>query len=436
MALTTGTPRIGLATASGLVVASMIGSGVFVTSGFMAKDLGPAAILIGWLVGGLLAACGAVCYAAVAAHLPKSGGEYRYLHDLYHPFAGYLAGWVSILFAFAAPIAMAAMAAGAYADVLFARGSAMPVALFLVIGLGIVQATGLRLGELVQNLGVGLKVLTILVFLGGALFSGVLDPARALPTASGLHGLVSLPFAIGQIYIGFAYAGWSAAVYMASEVKDPVRNVPKAMLVGCGFVTVLYLLLNFVFIAALSPADLLKVAHSQANSLTLGHLVAVRMLGETGGRLASGMVFLVLVSTICAMSMTGPRVCDEMARDGFLPGWARWKEGPLGGLGPVGLMTVLSAVMLVSNTFETLLNAVGVIIAVTGALSASAVIRIHGRWIPRGLAVALALFLVGVVWSVVGSLIAYPQTIGWAALTLGLASAFYAWQRRTSRAIA
>ncbi|HEY9857157.1 MAG TPA: amino acid permease, partial [Stenomitos sp.] len=403
---TSAPQRLGLVSAAGLVVASMIGSGVFVTSGFLAKDLPPAAILIGWLMGGVLAACGALCYAAVAAAIPKSGGEYRYLHDLYHPYAGFLAGWICIVFGFAAPIAMAAMAAGAYAEVLVRPGLALPVALFLVLALGLVQATGLKWGTLIQNAGVLLKVATILLFLGGALFSGLLDPACALPTPALPHSLLSVPFAIGQIYIGFAYTGWSASVYLASEVHDPVRNVPRAMLLGCGVVTLLYLLLNFVFVTTLSPAEFLQAAGSQTGSITLGHLVATRMLGAVGGRFASLMVFLVLLSTVTALSMTGPRVCDAMARDGFLPDWARWKEGRLGGLGSVGLLTGLAAVMLVSNTFETLLNSVGVTLAIFGAMCACAVIRLKAM--TPGLWVALTVYLLGVGWSVAGSLYAYP----------------------------
>lgn len=420
--------RLGLSSAVGLVVASMIGSGVFVTSGFLARDLSPAAILLGWLVGGVLAACGAICYATVAAAIPRNGGEYRYLHDLYHPYAGFLAGWISIVFGFAAPIAMAAMAAGAYADVLVRPGLALPVALFLVLALGVVQASGLKWGTLIQNASVALKVATLLLFLGGALWSGLLEPAHTLPTPGLAGSLLSVPFATGLIYIGFAYTGWSASVYLASEVRDPARNVPRAMLLGCGLVTLLYLVLNFVFVAALSPAELAAAATSQTGSITLGHMVAVRMLGETGGRFASLMVFLVLVSSVCALSMTGPRVCDAMARDGFLPGWARWRDGTLGGLGSVGLVTVLAAAMLLTNTFETLLNSVGVTLAIFGAMSACAVLKLKAMTPP--LWIALAVYLLGSAWSVAGSLYAYPMTLLWALLTVAVASGFYWFARR------
>ncbi len=430
-ALTGAFPRqIGVLTAAGLVVASMIGSGVFVTAGFMAKDLSPAAILAGWLFGGILAACGAYCYAAVAERIPRSGGEYRFLYDVFHPLAGYMAGWISIVFGFAAPIAMAAMAAGAYSDVLLAKGSAVPVALALVIGLGLVQATGLKWGTPIQNLGVILKVVTILVFIAGAFASGALDPGRALPGPGTARSLVSMPFAIGQIYIGFAFAGWSAVVYLASEVREPARNVPRAMLLGCGIVTLVYLLLNFVFVTVLSPAELTDIARTQDKSLTLGHLVAIRILGETGGRLASWMVLLILVSTVCAMTMTGPRVCDAMARDGLLPGWAKWGRGKLGGAGPVGLQTSIAVLLLVSNTYEALLNAVGVTLAIFGAMTACAILKLDGRKIKPSVAIALAVFLLGVGWSVVGSLMYAPGTILWAVATLVIAAGFYRVSRK------
>jgi APA family basic amino acid/polyamine antiporter len=202
------------------------------------------------------------------------------------------------------------------------------------------------------------------------------------------------------------------------------------MLLGCGIVTAVYLLLNYVFVTVLSPAELQAVATAEDKSLTLGHLVAIRMLGETGGRLASAMVCLILVSTVCALTMTGPRVIDAMARDGFLPSWARWGPGGLGGIGPVGLQTAIAAALLLSNTYETLLNAVGVTLAIFGALAASAVIKLEGRSMRPGIAAALGVFLLGVVWSVTGSLIHSPLTIAWALLTLLVATAFYVWARK------
>lgn len=421
---------IGLMSAAGLAVATMIGSGVFVTSGLLAKDLTPAAILLEWLIGGVLAACGATCYAAVAAHVPRSGGEYRFLHDLYHPFAGYAAGWITIVFGFAAPIAMAAMAAGAYAEALGARGLAMPFAVALVLALGAVQAFGLKWGSILQNAGVVIKLATVLLFVGAALFSGILDPLRAVPSLETLGELKTAPFAVGQIYVSFAFTGWSAAVYLASEVKDPERNVPRAMWLGCGLVAALYLLLNFVFVTALGPAELVRVAGAEASALTLGHLVAMKLLGPTGGVVASGMILAVLISSVVAMSMTGPHVCAEMAKDGYLPAWARWREGRWGGAGPVGLVMVLAALMTVTNSFETLLGAVGVTLSIFGALSASAILRIEGLRPGAWRLTALSLYLLGVGWGVVSTLRAFPITVVWMLLTLLVAAIAF---RVTSR---
>lgn len=429
------TKPLGLLSATGLVISSMIGSGVFVTSGFLAKDLDPSSILLSWLLGGVLAICGALCYAAVAQRIPENGGEYRYLHDLFHPLAGYLAGWVLIVFAFAAPMAMAAMAAGAYADVLTGRAIAMPVALFLLLAVGAVQAMGLKWGEIVQNLGVILKIGIILIFLGGALFSGIVDPTRALPTSETLATITSFPFAKAQIYVGFAFAGWSASVYLASQVKDPVRNVPRAMLLGLGAVTLTYLLLNFVFVTALSPAELLRATQSEGGIITLGHMVAVRLLGEVGGALASGMIFLILVSILIAMAMTGPWICDAMARDRYLPSWVRWTEGRMGGAGPVGLLTGLAVLLLLSNTFETMLNAVGVTLLIFGALSASAVLKIKGRAIEPWRLAALVVFLLGVSWSVLGSLVSDPMSLVWAGGALAVATVGYALTHRRRSAL-
>lgn len=421
---------LGLLSATGLVISSMIGSGVFVTSGFLAKDLDPAAILLSWLLGGFLAICGALCYSAVASRIPENGGEYRYLHDLYHPLAGYVAGWVSFIFGFAAPMAMAAMAAGAYAEVLTEKAIAMPVAILVLLSVGAVQAAGLKWGELSQNAGVLLKLLIIVVFLGGALFAGITDPSRAIPTMQTLGSIASVPFATAQNSICFAFAGWSSAVYLAAEVKNPERNVPRAMILGLAAVTLLYLLLNFVFVTTLTPAELQQAVQSEGGSITLGHLVAVRLLGEIGGRVASAMIFLILVSVIIAMAMAGPWISDAMARDRYLPSWAAWKSGPWGGLGPVGLLTGMALLFLLTNTFETMLNAVGVTLSLFGALSASAILRVKGAAIPKWLYGVLAFYLLSIAWIVGGSLIAYPMTLLWAAATLAVASVFYVATRR------
>lgn len=429
------TTPLGLFSATGLVISSMIGSGVFITSGFLAKDLDPAAILLSWLLGGLLAACGAMCYSAVAAHIPQSGGEYRYLHDLYHPMAGYLAGWVLLVFGFAAPIALAALAAGAFAEVLTGRAIAMPVGVLVLLAVGVVQAAGLKWGGLVQNIGVLLKLGIILLFLAGALFSGITEPLHALPTVQTLNNLTSVPFATAQNYVGFAFTGWSATVYLASQVKDPVKNVPRAMFLGLGSVTILYLLLNFVFVTTLSPAELQQATQSEGGSITLGHLVAVRLLGETGALLASGMTFLILVSVIIAMTMSGPWIADAMARDRYLPSWARWREERWGGAGPVGLLMAIALILLVSDTFEVMLNAAGVTIALFGVLSSSAVLKIKGKAISKRLLLALSINLLGVIWSVTGSLIAFPKALLWTVLTLGGATILYfvtaRWRRAT-----
>lgn len=430
------TTPLGLFSATGLVISSMIGSGVFITSGFLASDLDPAAILLSWLLGGLLAACGAFCYSAVVAHIPQSGGEYRYLHDLYHPMAGYLAGWVLLIFGFAAPIALAALAAGAYAEVLTGRAIAMPIGLLVLFAVGAVQACGLKWGELVQNIGVLLKLGIILLFLAGALFSGITEPLHALPTAQTLGQLTSVPFATAQNYVGFAFTGWSASVYLASQVKDPVKNVPRAMFLGLGSVTLMYLLLNFVFVTTLSPAELQQTAQSAGGSVTLAHLVAVRLLGEFGGRLASGMIFLILVSVIIAMAMSGPWVADAMARDRYLPSWARWREERWGGAGPVGLLMGIAVILLVSGTFEILLNAAGITIALFGAMSASAILKVKGSALSKGLLIALGINLLGVIWSVTGSLIAFPKALLLTALTLGGASILYVATARWRRATA
>src|SRR6185436_17716177 len=179
--------RLGFVSASALVVASMIGAGVFTTSGFALADLGtPGRVLVAWVLGGVSAACGALCYGALARAIPESGGEYTYLARTLHPLAGFLAGWVSMLAGFTAPIAAAALGLEAYLDSTFAlEFDPRWTATAAILVAGALHGVRLRPGLVVQNAVVGLKLVLIAVFVGlGAWKLGAgprLDPAPAPP---------------------------------------------------------------------------------------------------------------------------------------------------------------------------------------------------------------------------------------------------------------
>lgn len=367
----------GLWSGVGLVAANMIGSGVFLSSGFMAQDMGPGTILVAWVLGAVLALAGAHAYAALARAVPRSGGEYRFLSDLWHPALGYLAGWASLLVGFSAPIAVNALAAGAYTSTLLPGTRPRPVAVGLVLALTALHATGLRLSTRTQNALVVLKASLLAVFVVAGLALGrAAWPEWTPPRASDVFP--AAPFALGLFYIAFAFSGWNAAAYAAEEFRRPSEDVPRAMLLGCALVGVLYLLVNWILVANLTPERAAAALGDEAGQVTLAHLVMRDVVGEAGARFVSVMMIAVFVSSMSAMMFAGPRVYAAMARDGFLPAILGGRAGhpPAGS---VALQGALAFVLIVAQGIRETLATVGGILTFFAALTALSVFRLRRR---------------------------------------------------------
>jgi APA family basic amino acid/polyamine antiporter len=307
---------LGLWSGMGLVAANMIGAGVFLSTGFMAQEMSPGWILIDWMTGMVLAMAGARAYAEAARLLPRSGGEYRYLSDLMHPLLGYLAGWASLLVGFAAPIAINAVGAAEFIGTVVAVPYPRALATALILVLAAFHSAGLVTSRWTQDLLIALKVLLLV----GFVLLGLVLGERSWPTwtpPAGTGDFDAAPFFGNLFWIAFAFTGWNAAAYTAGEFRNPVRDVPRAMILGCAAVGVLYLLVNWVFVANLTPDDASAVFKRE--NVTLAHEVARKLIGPTGAGLMSILVALAFFSAISAMTMVGPRVYATMAEDGFLP---------------------------------------------------------------------------------------------------------------------
>src|SRR5688500_9384030 len=247
----------------------MIGTGVFTTSGFLMRDLhSPPAVIAAWVIGGGTALCGALCDAELTAALPNNGAEYALLGTIYHPAVGFVAGWITLVVGFAAPIAASAIAFGVYLEKVFPPGSLpdgvraqLPLAsgLALIVITSVVHAVRVSVGSGFQNLFTGVKVALIAIFVAGGLLAG--DASRLVPEGARSLGsaLLSTELAVGLVFVSYAYTGWNAAAYVAGEVKVPERTLPLAFLIGTAVVTALYVGLNVVFLAA-APADRLAAS--------------------------------------------------------------------------------------------------------------------------------------------------------------------------------
>jgi APA family basic amino acid/polyamine antiporter len=299
---------IGFYTATAIVIANMIGTGVFTSLGFQAMEIQSGfALLTLWLIGGALALFGALSYAELAAAMPRSGGEYHYLSRIYHPIIGHTAGWISVTVGFSAPVALAAMAFGRYASTIYPVSPMLIASTIIIIVTGF-HAYSVKLGERFQVLTTILKLVTIISFcIAGILVNNIGDYSFA-PAQDAFKDIVSPAFAVSLIYVTYAFSGWNAATYVAEEITDPRKVLPKALFHGTWVVTALYLLLNFVFLRTISAEQL-------PGTLEVGALSANHVFGDTGGSIMSTMICLLLISTISAMTLAGPRVIHTIGED-------------------------------------------------------------------------------------------------------------------------
>ena len=300
---------ISLLTATAVVVSNMIGTGVFTSLGYQVGGLPSGfAILMLWFVGGVCAFCGALCYGELAAALPRSGGEYHFLSKIFHPSVGFLSGWLSVTVGFAAPIALAAMAFGKYFAAIFPYADASMWSVVMVLIVTMIHAGGIKVASGFQNTATWLKVLLILVFIGAGFWFAEGQPVHFTPQAGDLDLIGSNSFAVSLVYVMYAYAGWNAATYIVGEIRDPQKNVPKAVALGTLLVVGLYLALNAVFLYA-APMSALE------GNVDVGHIAAEHIFGIQGGKIMSGLICLGLASSISAMTWVGPRVMKTMGQD-------------------------------------------------------------------------------------------------------------------------
>lgn len=349
--------KLGRSTGIAIVVANMVGTGVFTSLGFQVLDIQSGfALLMLWVVGGLIALCGTLSYGELAAAMPRSGGEYHYLSQIYHPAVGFLSGWVSATVGFAAPTALAAMALGRYAQSIWPGASPVALSVGVVLLLTAVHATSSRAGSQLQVVVTAVKVLLILSFIGAGLLSATPQPLSFTPHAADWRQVLSPAFAISLIYVSYAYSGWNAAAYLTGEIDQPQRNLPQILLIGTAVVLFLYVGLNFVFLYATPLNEL-------AGQVEVGFVAATQLFGATGGRLMGGLIAALLVSTVSSMIFAGPRIVQVMGED--LPALRALAHTSRTGI-PVRAMLVqtgLCLLFILTSTFDKVLVYAGFVLS-------------------------------------------------------------------------
>jgi basic amino acid/polyamine antiporter, APA family len=422
-------PRHGLWSGVGVNIGVMIGTGVFVSAGFMAETMGPGAILLAWVVGGLLAMSGARAYAEVATRVPRSGGEYRFLTDLFHPWAGTLAGWTSLIAGFSAPVASSAATAGFFAATIFPGLDPTLVAVVIIGGNTLVHAFHHGVSKWTQDALAVAKVLLI----AGFIVAGLTLGSTAWPDFTPLR----LPddrvanFMAQLVFVMYAYTGWNSAVYAAEEYRDPARTVPRSMVIAAAAVMVIYVAVNWVLVANLTTVTARAFLAADTGKVTLGHLVTQDLLGPAGARVMSILVVLILVSSVSSMTVVGPRVYQVMARDGFMPrALAGTDDRPP--LLSVLLQGALSLAIFFTHTLAELIGNITVLLTMTSALTAASLFKLRPRPAPLAMAAAVV-YVAGSVWMLYAIFSSAPRTMLWPAIIVVVSTVAY-FALRPSRA--
>jgi APA family basic amino acid/polyamine antiporter len=432
--------RIGLTSATVLVVANMVGTGIFTTSGLVLAELGsPWALLLCWLLGGVFALTGALCYAELGAMLPRAGGEYVYLRESFGPLPAFVSGWISLIVGFSAPIAAAAIAFATYllgsdrapwltlelgGQPLLSLSPITALACASVILLSLAHAHSLQVGQGMQNLLTGFKVGIMLAFIvaGFWLGEGSLGHLGADATAAPGGGQL----AVALIFVAFAYSGWNAAAYVGGEIRRPERNLPLALILGTLLVILLYLLMNLVYLYALPPA-------AMSGGLEVGTAAATALFGAEIGRIVGLAIAIGLLSVMSAMIMAGPRVYFAMARDGLF--FRRFgqvhavRETPAQA---VLLQGVIAIGMILIAAYDALLIYIGFTLSLTAMLTVLGLMRLRRQRpdLPRpyrviGYPITPWIFIAGNLWITVYTIASRP-IVGLAGVaTLGLGVLLY-----------
>jgi len=409
----------------------MIGTGVFTTTGLMAQNgAGGGDILVAWMLGGLIALCGALCYGEVGANLPHSGGEYYYLSRLIHPSLGFISGTVSVVVGFAAPIAASAMAMNIYLATVIPGWPVRSMAAAVIIALALLHAREVHIGSRFQTFITVTKVVLILTFIAAVFLAFPRgDHSDLVQLNSGF--LMSAPFAVVLVFVSFAYAGWNAAAYIATELQAPARTLPRSLLLGTVIVTILYFLLNLSYLLVVPAKSLSGVDQ-------VGFVVASKLWGANTGGFVSMLIALTLLCPISSMLMVGPRIAEAMARDGFLPQWLARLNHRNVPARAIALQAGIAALIAVTFSFDTLLIYIAFTLNIFSALTVLSLFRLRREGRARvkicvGYPVTPLIFLGFTIWMTVWSIKEQPAAAWAGAITLASGFVLYLFRAKQVR---
>lgn len=380
--------KLGLFPVISIVVANMIGAGIFTTTGFLMDMLGDPLIMLAlWLTGGIVAFCGALAFSELGAAFPEAGGEYTFISRLFHPLPGFLSGWLSLIVGFSAPIAASAIGFSKYFIWAFPGWQSWQLtggtdeevlsrslAILIILIFSLLHSKGVILGSRVQNALTIIKILLLagLVIAGMTVgkgdFNNFINHEGMELNFSGLKSA-----GLALMFIMFSYSGWNAATYIGSEIKDPLKVIPRSLLISTAIVTLIYLLINLFFVYAIPPGQM-------AGEPEIGAMAAGHAFGGAAGKVISLLISFALFSSLSAFIILGPRVYYSMSRDELFFKFAsivhpKYRVPRYA----LALQGAIAIVMVLTGTFEQILAYMGFSLGIFPLLAVAGVFVLRAR---------------------------------------------------------
>jgi len=372
LGLNSTSKKISWKTAAGIVIANMIGTGVFTSLGFqLAVVQNTWTILLLWTFGGIMALLGALVYAELGTHFRRTGGDYIFLSETIHPLVGYLYAWVSLVVGFSAPIAIAAMAMNNYLSPVV--GETQLPGLFFLVLIPAVHIFSVSSSAKFQNGMTILKIAFVLALIGIGLVFGSNSTSPALNFSDSWKEEILLPgFAVSLIYVFYAYTGWNSAAYIIEEVDQPKKNLPKALIGATVLVMVVYVLLQLVLLKHASVSQL--TGQVQVADIAFGNL-----FGPNGALWVSLFIGVQLIATISGYAWVGPRVTYAMAKDYKLWRPLAQVNGQNIPVRAIVLNTGISLILFVSGSFEQIMLYAGFILQLMSTVTVYSSLKIKNQ---------------------------------------------------------
>ena len=365
-------------TVTAVVIANMIGTGVFTSLGFQLLDIQSGfAILLLWALGGLIAVCGSMTYAELGSALPRSGGEYNFLTEIYHPSAGFISGWISATIGFSAPTALAAITFSTYLMTIFPEINndwlRKIIACSLIVILAFIHSSNRKSSGGLQMIFTVMKVGVIILFCFGAiLFAKNIQPVSFSPNSNDISTIFSGSFAVSLIYVSYAYTGWNAATYLSGEIERPQKYLPLILISGTTIVTVLYILLNFVFLSVAPIEDM-------QGKIEIGFIAAQSAFGGSVANFTGLVLSLLLISTVSAMTIAGPRVLQVIGEDfKVLNILSRKRKDGIPSTA-IYIQSLIAIIFILSSSFESILVFAGFTLALNSFVTVIAVFVLRSK---------------------------------------------------------